>query len=116
MSDRPIHEVLAEISAKVPPEEWAKLDKTHYADPDTLATLNRLERENADLRAELEAARKDAERFLWMTADHDDVDVRERVVNLCNRLPTMSASAVRMYIDAAIAQGKQAQQLVKGKP
>lgn len=76
VSDRPIHEVLAEISAKVPPEEWAKLDKTHYADPDTLATLAKLERENAalrhdverhvkiasDLATELEAARKDAER------------------------------------------------------
>ena len=101
VSDRPIHEVLAEISAKVPPEEWAKLDKTHYADPDTLATLNRLERENADLRkrleinpeapsydgiscrdetirlldkqvadlrAQLEAAQRDAERYRWLRA------------------------------------------------
>ena len=64
VSDRPIHEVLAEISAKVPPEEWAKLDKTHYADPDTLATLNRLERENADLRAAISKSQDDIEQTL----------------------------------------------------
>lgn len=62
----------------------------------------------ADLSAKLEEAERDAGRFLWLTADHDDADVRELVVNLCNRLPTMSTSAVRMYIDAAIRR--------RGKP
>ena len=104
MSDKTIQEILIGIGESVPAEEWARPAITHYAGPDTLATLARLERENADLRAKLEAAGPDAERFLWMTADHDDADVRERVVNLCNRLPTMSISAVRMYIDAAIAK------------
>ena len=64
------------------------------------------QRENANLRAQLAEAQRDAERFLWMTADHDNADVRERVVNLCNRLPMMSTSAVRMYIDAAMQEGK----------
>lgn len=68
--------------------------------------VEELERENANLRAQLAEAQRDAERFLWMTADHDNADVRERVVNLCNRLPMMSTSAVRMYIDAAMQEGK----------
>lgn len=77
---------------------WGKGDMADWA--------KSLERENADLRAKLEAAERDAGRFLWLTADHDDADVRELVVNICNRLPTMSTSAVRMYIDAAMQEGK----------
>ena len=126
VSDRPIHEVLAEISAKVPPEEWAKLDKTHYADPDTLATLNRLERENADLRAKLESER---DKYLKLSEAYEgcDVELKEAnrdVIVLCLRLcmePNNShspdtadvlhrwrkaweAAAGGMPIDAAIAK------------
>ena len=40
------------------PERQHESDKTHYADPDTLATLAKLGRENADLRADRDRAFK----------------------------------------------------------
>jgi hypothetical protein len=102
--------VLAEISAKVPPEEWAKLDKTHYADPDTLATLNRLERENADLRANLEEARKDAERYRWLREPQEHVCVEVEAENedgYTNTFYSTIREELDAAIDAAIAQGKE---------
>lgn len=83
VSDTPLNEVLAEMAGGVPLDP---MPKTHYADPDTLATLARLERENADprsdierhvkiaseqateladLRTKLEAAQRDAACFQW---------------------------------------------------
>ena len=106
MSDRPIHEVLAEISAKVPPEEWAKLDKTHYADPDTLSTLAKLERENAALRAELERVRKDAERLDWMEDVSKCYWVQVDAQPDGHTVRAGQGTGLRAAIDAAIAQGR----------
>ena len=50
-------------------------------------------------------AQADAKRFLWLTDDHP-YQTRLVVQSLCQRLPQMSASAVRAAIDAAMKEGQ----------
>lgn len=52
--------------------------------------------------AELSAARKDAERYRWLTADHDDRAVRRKKNEIADRIAVMSYSASNSDIDAAI--------------
>lgn len=61
--------------------------------------------ELSKLRAELESCRKDAERYRWLTEDHDDRAKREARREICERLPVMSYSAASDAIDAAMQEG-----------
>ena len=95
------------------PERQHDSDKTHYADPDTLATLARLERENAALRAELDGVRKDAAIFreaLIHIGLHMHTDEQCAYMPLNEWIGHASVDDARKrdreLIDAAIAQGE----------
>ena len=47
--------------------------------------------------------RKDAERYRWLTNDHDSPDTRKACHDISARIPVMSYSAASQAIDAAIA-------------
>lgn len=47
---------------------------------------------------------RDAERYRWLVADHDNKDTRQKCRDLLSRLGVMSYSAVSSEIDQAIAQ------------
>ena len=51
----------------------------------------------------VEPYRKDAERYRWLTNDHDSPDTREACRDISARIPVMSYSATSQAIDAAIA-------------
>ena len=51
----------------------------------------------------VEPYRKDAERYRWLTNDHDSPDTRKACHDISARIPVMSYSAVSQAIDAAIA-------------
>lgn len=44
--------------------------------------------------------RADARRLRWLSEDHADPEMRERVRSICQSIPTRSLSGVRMDIDA----------------
>ncbi|WP_026641154.1 hypothetical protein [Bordetella petrii] len=50
---------------------------------------------------------RDAERWRWITDDHNDPRVRVELRALFDRLPVMSYSAACAAVDAAIAQQRQ---------
>ncbi len=50
-----------------------------------------------DLNREMRA---DALRLRWLTEDHADPELRERVRSICQSIPTRSISGVRLDIDA----------------
>lgn len=54
-----------------------------------------------DLNREMRA---DAMRLRWLTEDHADPQVRERVRSICQSIPTRSLSGVRIDIDANMGQ------------
>ena len=58
----------------------------------------------ADLVAELEQAKKDAERYRWLTADHADAEMRDLAEDTGIRLRWMSKGSADAAIDAAIAK------------
>lgn len=47
-------------------------------------------------------ARADARRFRWLTEDHADPAVRERVQSITQSMPARSLSGTRVDIDAAM--------------
>lgn len=47
---------------------------------------------------------RDAERYRWLVADHDNKDTRQKCRDLLSRLGVMSYSAASSEIDQAIAQ------------
>lgn len=51
----------------------------------------------------IEPYRKDAERYRWLTNDHDSPDTRKACHDISARIPVMSYSAASQAIDAAIA-------------
>jgi hypothetical protein len=53
------------------------------------------------LRAEVDALRADAERYRWLTEDHDSKEMRNRCLEILSRMPVMSYSAACAAIDAA---------------
>ena len=54
--------------------------------------------------AELEQAKKDAERYRWLTADHADAEMRDLAEDTGIRLRWMSKGSADAAIDAAIAK------------
>ena len=56
------------------------------------------------MRAELEQAKKDAERYRWLTADHADAEMRDLAEDTGIRLRWMSKGSADAAIDAAIAK------------
>lgn len=58
------------------------------------------------LRAELAECKRDAERYRWLTYDHDDAEQRKRCREIWDRGCVMSYSALSADIDAAMAGGK----------
>ncbi len=56
-----------------------------------------------ELEAKLAESSRDAERFAYLTADHDDAEVRERRNDLLCRMPVMSHSAACADIDIRLA-------------
>ena len=58
-----------------------------------------------ELRAELEQAKKDAERYRWLTADHADAEMRDLAEDTGIRLRWIGKGAADAAIDAAIAKG-----------
>ena len=57
-----------------------------------------------ELRAELEQAKKDAERYRWLTADHADAEMRDLAEDTGIRLRWIGKGAADAAIDAAIAK------------
>jgi hypothetical protein len=53
------------------------------------------------LRAEVDGLRADAERYRWLTEDHDSKEMRNRCIEILARMPVMSYSAACAAIDAA---------------
>jgi len=53
-----------------------------------------------DMRNMNREMRVDALRFRWLTEDHADPAVRERVRSICQNIPTRSTSGTRVDIDA----------------
>lgn len=70
------------------------------------ATYAHLIAERDALKAERDALKVDAERFRWITDDHQDPRVRTDLLDLFDRLPVMSYSAACAAIDAAIRASK----------
>lgn len=58
------------------------------------------------LRAELAEAKRDAERYRWLTYDHDDAEQRKRCREIWDHGSVMSYSALSVDIDAAMAGGE----------
>ena len=85
MSDSPLNAALN--------RNWIKASAEH----------ERLERENADIRARLEEARKDAERWNFVMRHRPYADALWRVVP--NGI-TLTERHLNNAIDAAIAQGR----------
>lgn len=56
------------------------------------------------MRAELEQAKKDAERYRWLTADHADAEMRDLAEDAGIRLRWIGKGAADAAIDAAIAK------------
>jgi hypothetical protein len=56
--------------------------------------------EYQDMRDLNREMRADALRFRWLTEDHADAAVRERVRSICRSIPTRSLSGARLDIDA----------------
>lgn len=54
------------------------------------------------MRAELEQAKKDAERYRWLTADHADAEMRDLAEDTGIRLRWMSKGSADAAIDAAM--------------
>lgn len=54
--------------------------------------------------AELEQAKKDAERYRWLTADHADAEMRDLAEDTGIRLRWIGKGAADAAIDAAIAK------------
>ena len=87
------------------------LNAAHETDPrKALAALVDYECEVAldpavskEAQALLEPYRKDAERYRWLTNDHDSPDTRKACHDISARIPVMSYSAASQAIDAAIA-------------
>jgi hypothetical protein len=48
-----------------------------------------------------EEAEADAERYRWLTEDHDSKEMRNRCLEILSRMPVMSYSAACAAIDAA---------------
>lgn len=71
------------------------------------ATYAHLIAERDALKAELDALKTDAERFRWITDDHQDPEVRTALLDLFERLPVMSYGAACAAIDAAIRANKE---------
>ena len=61
------------------------------------------ERRVSELEAKLAESSRDAERLAYLTADHDDAEVRERRNDLLCRMPVMSHSAACADIDIGLA-------------
>jgi hypothetical protein len=51
--------------------------------------------------------RADALRLRWLTADHADPEVRERVRSICQSIPARGIGGARLDIDANIGRGAQ---------
>lgn len=58
----------------------------------------------APLVAELEQAKKDAERYRWLTADHSDAEMRDLAEDTGIRLRWIGKGSADAAIDAAIAK------------
>ena len=56
------------------------------------------------MRAELEQAKKDAERYRWLTADHADAEMRDLAEDTGIRLRWIGKGSADAAIDAAIAK------------
>ena len=56
------------------------------------------------MRAELEQAKKDAERYRWLTADHADAEMRDLAEDTGIRLRWIGKGAADAAIDAAIVK------------
>jgi hypothetical protein len=56
-----------------------------------------------EAQALIEPYHKDAERYRWLTNDHDSPDTRKACHDISARIPVMSYSAASQAIDAAIA-------------
>ena len=78
----------------------------------SLAGCEAVEKMNADevdlaaLSAELAECKQDAERYRWLTYDHDDAEQRKRCREIWDCGCVMSYSALSVYIDAAMAGGE----------
>ena len=57
-----------------------------------------------ELRAELEQAKKDADRYRWLTADHSDAEMRDLAEDTGIRLRWIGKGSADAAIDAAIAK------------
>jgi LPS O-antigen subunit length determinant protein (WzzB/FepE family) len=55
------------------------------------------------MREEMREDCQDALRFRWLTADHAEGAVRERIAYICQNIPPRSLAAVRNEIDQAIS-------------
>ena len=88
-------------------EAWTANDyiaeEEQMAMRDCFAHIEELERENADLRAQLEAARKDAGRYRWLR-DNIGYTFDETTATAFLLMPRKQE--LTAYIDAAIAQAK----------
>jgi FtsZ-binding cell division protein ZapB len=112
-------------------DHWAEQNKPHLDDEDKCcyvlavravneirrlrAEVDALRSENWSLKCEVagqlgerqallqrtEEAEADAERYRWLTEDHDSKEMRNRCLEILSRMPVMSYSAACAAIDAA---------------
>jgi hypothetical protein len=84
-------------------DHWKEQNKPHLDDEDkccyvlAVRAVNEIRR----LRAEVDGLRADAERYRWLTEDHDSKEMRNRCIEILARMPVMSYSAACAAIDAA---------------
>ena len=67
-----------------------------------LGYVKSIEAENAKLKAELAEAKKDAERYRWLTDDHLGMDTRTRCQRILDQMAVLSYSGACIKIDEAM--------------
>lgn len=98
------------VSLKATVSRWLDRERELLSLRNAVGMMSEARRADAaEYEAMLEGGREvraDAQRFRWLTDDHPDPAVRERVASILQSMNSRSISGVRIDIDAAMREAR----------